>query len=185
MSNSRWVHERSEEGVWSSRRTATLALKMHMTLQFSNLNYNIINNLEASKHYCVEVVVSFLLARMLCIVDSMSICKAEVSLQMSCLLRLDKFNPVFGNSSCVCSSCGNVIFIPKQPVQLWPESFFPEDTAEFRKSNLNNIKEARKPKVSSWKRQSTYHALKSSSMHWSSSPRPTGTRRFPPKRNIN
>jgi hypothetical protein len=71
------------------------------------------NSLEASRHWCLEGVMTFLPARMLCIVDSMPICKAEVSLQMSCLIKLDEFNPVFRNSSCVCSACGNVIFIPE------------------------------------------------------------------------
>lgn len=33
--------------------------------------------------------------------------------------------------------------------------------------------------------RSPYHAVKSSSMHWSSSPRPTGTRRLPPICSIN
>jgi len=55
----------------------------------------------------------FLLARMLGIMDSMTICKAEVSLQMNCLLRLDEFNPVLRNSSYVSSACGDIIFITK------------------------------------------------------------------------
>ena len=118
---------------------------------------------------------------MLCVMYSMTICIHPVLFVISYIWRIMEYHSVFWYGSCV--RCGHsccIILIPKQLIQLRPQWFSPKKISKPWKYELPIF--FNKPQQTN--QLSPYQAEKSSSMHWSSSPSPTFTRRLPPANKI-